>query len=179
MSARAEPRNTARLVLALALAGSLSACAKSRATTAAPESAPLTDDLASIDARLSANADELRREGVALAEPGGAGATGDPVEGGAAGEDDAEVPAEAEAGPSRDDAVEREELSAPSRVSKRKARERPRCERICDLAESTCDLRARICDLARVHDGDARYEDACDRATTQCEAAQAACTRCR
>ena len=55
---------------------------------------------------------------------------------------------------------------------------KPRCPRVCDLAEAVCDLEGKICELADQHPDEDRYATTCQRARTDCERASEACRAC-
>ena len=167
---------------ALAIAG----CKPSRETARPP--APTT--LEEAQARLAANADDLRAAGVDVPAPAGydedagdAGGDGEEV----APTDDAAPP---EPGPAPTTAVdgvradpaeaERSVVFKESKRERRAARNRTstRCERVCGLAEATCDLQVQICELSDRHPGDVRYADTCARAELQCDAAARECQIC-
>ncbi|MEM6995524.1 MAG: hypothetical protein AAF721_33750 [Myxococcota bacterium] len=88
---------------------------------------------------------------------------------------------EAEAAPIEDDSAVEESVTAQTDVGAASSSgpdRGPRCNRICDLAESTCALAQQVCELATRHEGDERYESACAQATLQCESASDACDHC-
>lgn len=159
------------------------------------------DNIAAIESELAANAARLQAQGVpvtSVAQEGAdAAVPADPVAAGGAAPDSPEPepePAEPPPAPSIAEADEESMAEAPARdrrdgrnrrleasekrAKKSKDKERTRCERICDLADSTCDLAGRICALAEEHVDDVRYEEACDNAEAQCEAASEACETC-
>ena len=171
---------------------SVSACKANKGAAEAPEAN--LDDIAAIEAELSANAARLQAQGLTAPEGGAQQAGGDMTlddedgAGASPGTVTPSAPPEPEPDPVTAEEAADEAPAAPmdrerDERSIRKARKRDsraptRCERICDLADSTCELADRICGLADAHVDDVRYDEACDRAEAQCELASDACSEC-
>ena len=186
-----EMRASTRFALGVLLL-SVSACKAVGTRAESPE--PNLDDIAAIEAELSANEARLQAQGLAapageaqqagaddatLDDDGAGAAPGrslEPTEAAPAPEPEPAVTAE-EADEAPASPITREERSN-RKARKRDTRQPTRCERICDLADSTCELADRICGLADEHVDDVRYEEACERAEAQCELASDACSGC-
>ena len=184
-------RASTRIGLA-ALLLSASACKSVGSRAESPEAS--LDDIAAIEAELSANEARLQAQG--LVPPEHAGAPPRTRTPSAAPEPEPTLeppppqpteptePTMAEAQVEEGEADEaapmdrKRDVASNRKKNERDTREPTRCERICDLADSTCELADRICGLADEHVDDVRYQEACDRAEAQCELASDACSGC-